>query len=169
MSTGTLIIKANDKWHNVRISFKAQISYVLPILEQWWSTQECIDLILKNCGRGVKMIFVRVPPQDMPEDAAFIDWVERERDNVWHNGEQFDHSPNICVSPINPVMSKMVLEDYRASPLPVTDSYDSLDDAKLATNQPFIFIWDGEKWAGEKNPPKSRKMGMGTPWSRSRK
>ena len=170
MSTGTLIIKSKGKWHNVRIDFRAQLSYVTPILEKYWSTQEAADRILETCGRGIKMVFERVPKEQIPEGTAFAAWLEREDDmGAWHNGEQFDHSPNDCLSPIVPKMSKMVLNKYNLGPSPVLNGYDSIDDAKIATNQPFLYIWDGEKWTGEKSKPVTRKTGQGTPWSRVRK
>lgn len=166
MSTGTLIIKQKDKWFNVRIGFRAQIGYVEPILKDWWSTQEAADRIIKTCGRGIKMVFVRMPKEDIPEGTAFANSTHFM--GSWHNGEQFDHSPNYCLSPVQENMSKMVLEQYNYGPTPVTTSHATLDEAKKATNMPFLYIWDGECWTYEKNLPKMRKFRRGTAWSRSR-
>ena len=169
MSTGTLIMKQEDRWYNVRIGFRGQPKYVEPILKDWWSCQEGPDRIIDTCGRGIKMVFVRVPKEDIPEGTAFANWAKDDHDmHAWHNGEQFDHSPNDCLSPIKESMSKMVLEQYNSGPSPVTISYGSLEEAKNATNQPFLYIWDGKSWTYEKNLPKTRKMGRGTAWSRSR-
>lgn len=169
MSTGTLIIKRGEKWHNVRIAFRAQQAYVEPILHDWWSSQEGANRILETCGRGIKMVFVRVPKEEIPEGTAFAGWINEEHSmNAWHNGEQFDHSPNDCLSPIKEDMSKMVLEQYNSGPSRVTISFDSLEQAKQNTNQPFLYIWDGESWTYEKNLPKTRKERRGTAWSRRR-
>lgn len=169
MSTGTIIAKKEGRYYNIRIEFRAQRSYVLPILQDWWSSQEGANRIIANCGRGIKMVFVRMPKEQLEEGSAFAGWVKDDHDmNNWHNGEQFDHSPNACLSPIQENMSKMVLVDYYQEPLPVQQSYATLDEAKKATNMPFLYIWDGESWTYEKNLPKTRKFGKGTAWSRTR-
>lgn len=174
--SGTLVMKSKDRWYRVDIDFRGNSSYVFPILEKYWNVQEGPDRIIKNCGCGILMVFERVLAKDIDPDAKFAGWLTREGADAdtnmgaWHNGEQFDHSSNACLSPIVEHMSKMVLAKGNHGPTPIRESFATKEEATGKFKYKHIYVWDGEKWSYEpatgqaENNPFKRK---GNRWGRN--
>lgn len=173
--SGTLIMRSKDRWYRAEINFQGTRRGVLPILEEYWNVQEGPDTIIKTCGHGIMMVFLRIPYKDLGEERPFAyfqkDGVDPDKNlNAWHNGQQFDHSSNACLSPVDKYKSKMVLDNHSTG-APIRESYATKEEVVAKARSKNLFIWDGESWAYEKassetkhNPFKRK----GNRWGRQR-
>jgi hypothetical protein len=154
MSNGALIMRSkDDRWYLYPISFKSFPSHVLPRLEEGWTKQDSIEVILNTCGKGVKMVFMKTPPEPGSSFETCSSW-------GWHDGDNFDHSPEWSHSPEHPDRHKVVAEDYYKGPHPRPKKYYESEEAAIASStKPHLYVWNGEKWRYHNNKKPAARRG----------
>ena len=173
--SGTLVMKSGQSWYRIHVEFRGNMSYVMPILEKYWSTQEGADRIINTCGGGILMVFERMLAADIDPGSQFASWIERAENayhnmGTWYNGEQFDHSSNACLSPIVEHMSKMVLSKSNGQTPSRAAALKTKEEAAAKVKNKNVYVWDGDKWSYEcanlqaTNNPFKRK---GNRWGRN--
>lgn len=142
------VIKSSDLWYAIPLEFRAQPTRIMPILESDWTRQDAADVIVNTCGSGVKMVFQNLPKQDGSRFGGM---------SGWHDGDQFDHSPDWSNSPINPMSSKMVSTKYWDGQVKSTNSFETKELASSSVNCVYLYIWDGTTWTHQKTENRFKK------------
>jgi len=156
-----MIIKSEGSWHKIFIEYRGNPNHVFPLLEKDWTSQEAVDLILDTCGKGVKMVFAN-RGKDGTKPAKSVS-------TNWYDGENFDHSPSWSNSPINPLSSKMVGNDYFNGPHgreTIKNSYKTLEEAIDKASCKHVYTWNGVKWEHVKTVSKQKRV---NPWRKRKK